>query len=162
MRSAALTSDGTPPSDAALPSAASWRRLAHAVRASRLLSRPVPTSAAGMMLWARRTWRGSYGVRSSATGGCLRWRSRTVRHRLRCIQPRRAPPPSSPRRREGLPEEGGQQEAEAPARRSSTTAPLVVALLVVCLETTRSGFVRDLSTRFTIVLSVYLSILALA
>ena len=82
-----------------------------------------------------------------------------MRHRLRCIQPRRAPPPSSPRRREGLPEEGGQQEAEAPARRSSTTAPLVVALLVVCLETTRSGFVRDLSTRFTIglLVSVYLS-----
>ena len=80
-----------------------------------------------------------------------------MRHRLRCIQPRRAPPPSSPRRREGLLEEGGQQEAEAPARRSSTTAPLVV-LLVVCLETTRSGFVRDLSTRISHGQSVYLSI----
>ena len=81
-----------------------------------------------------------------------------MRHKLRCIQPRRAPPPSSPRRREGLLEEGGQQEAEAPARRSSTTAPLVVALLVVCLETTRSGFVRDLSTRISHGQSVYLSI----
>ena len=37
------------PSDAALPSAASWRRVAHAVRASRLLSRPVSASAAGML-----------------------------------------------------------------------------------------------------------------
>ena len=36
-------------SDAALPSAATWRRVAHAVRASRLLSRPVSASAAGML-----------------------------------------------------------------------------------------------------------------
>jgi hypothetical protein len=39
-----LPSDVTLPSDATLPSAATWRRVAHAVRASRLLSRPVSTS----------------------------------------------------------------------------------------------------------------------
>ena len=49
MPSAALPSDATLPPDAALPSAATWRRVAHAVRASRLLSRPVSTSAAGML-----------------------------------------------------------------------------------------------------------------
>ena len=49
MPSAALPSDATLPSGAALPSAATWRRVANAVRASRLLSRPVSASAAGML-----------------------------------------------------------------------------------------------------------------